>query len=66
MTTDKMSLKDINSVADLFNYICKLEEDLEARESLIDSQIVYIANLHADIDLLRQKVAELTAQLEGE
>ena len=66
MTTNRMNLRDINTVADLFGYISKLEEDLEARESLIDSQIVYIANLHTDIDVLRQKVAELTAQLEGE
>ena len=66
MTTDRFDLKNINSVSELFEYICKLEKDLEARENLINSQIVYIANLHADNDELRQKVVELTAQLKGE
>jgi hypothetical protein len=57
------NLKNINSQADLFAYICKLEEDLLAKERIIDSQIVQIANLHNDVDVLCKKLDEQAKQI---
>ena len=56
MATKKLNLKNIESPAELFEYIYKLEKDLEEKDSFIDSQIVYIASLHTEIDALRQKL----------
>jgi hypothetical protein len=47
------NLKDINSQADLFNYICKLEEEIAAKDKIIDSQIITIADLHNEVAALR-------------
>lgn len=58
MATKKLNLKNIESPAELFEYIYKLEKDLEEKDSFIDSQIVYIASLHTEIDALRQKLKE--------
>lgn len=58
------NLKNINSQADLFNYICQLEEDIEAKEKIIDSQILKIADLATENDALTEKVKKLTAALE--
>ncbi len=59
------NLKNINSQADLFNYICQLEEDIEAKEKIIDSQILKIADLATENDALVKKVEKLTSALEG-
>lgn len=56
MATKKLNLKNIESPAELFEYIYKLEKDLEEKDNFIDSQIVYIASLHTEIDALRQKL----------
>lgn len=59
------SLKEINSVADLFEYISglettveKLTNDIITRDNIIDSQIVQIAGLHTDIAVLREKLSK--------
>lgn len=56
MATKKLNLKNIDSPSELFEYIYKLEKDLEEKDNFIDSQIVYIASLHTEIDALRQKL----------
>lgn len=56
MAANKLNLKNIDSPSELFEYIYKLEKDLEEKDSFIDSQIVYIASLHTEIDALRQKL----------
>lgn len=56
MSTKKLNLKNIDSPSELFEYIYKLEKDLEEKDNFIDSQIVYIASLHTEIDALRQKL----------
>ncbi len=56
MAANKLNLKNIDSPSELFEYIYKLEKDLEEKDSFIDSQIVYIASLHTEIDVLRQKL----------
>ena len=38
------SLKDINSVADLFAYICKIEEENERLHKQIDSLLIQLNN----------------------
>ena len=58
MSTKKLNLKNIDSPSELFEYIYKLEKDLEEKDNFIDSQIVYIASLHTEIDALRQKLKE--------
>lgn len=61
------NLKDINSVADLFEYISglettieKLTNDIKTRDNIIDSQIVQIAGLHTDIAVLREKLSKFS------
>ena len=39
------NLKDINSMADLFEYIQNLEKEIEIQEEVINQQIVKIADL---------------------
>lgn len=56
MAANKLNLKNIDSPSELFEYIYKLEKDLEEKDNFIDSQIVYIASLHTEIDALRQKL----------
>lgn len=56
MATKKLNLKNIDSPSELFEYIYKLEKDLEEKDNFIDSQIIYIASLHTEIDALRQKL----------
>ena len=56
MAKKRLTLKDIYSPAELFDYICQLEKDVEEKNNFIDSQIVYIASLHTEIDALRQKL----------
>ena len=56
MAANKLNLKNIDSPSDLFDYIYKIEKDLAEKDSFIDSQIVYIASLHTEIDALRQKL----------
>ena len=60
MAANKLNLKNIDSPSQLFEYIYKLEKDLEEKDNFIDSQIVYIASLHTEIDALRQKLKEET------
>ena len=60
MAANKLNLKNIDSPSELFEYIYKLEKDLEEKDNFIDSQIVYIASLHTEIDALRQKLKEET------
>lgn len=61
------NLKDINSVADLFEYISglettveKLTNDIKTRDNIIDSQIVQIAGLHTDVAVLREKLSKFS------
>lgn len=56
MAANKLNLKNIDSPSELFEYIYKLEKDLEEKDNFIDSQIIYIASLHTEIDALRQKL----------
>ena len=56
MAANKLNLKNIDSPSELFEYIYKLEKDLEEKDNFIDSQINYIASLHTEIDALRQKL----------
>jgi hypothetical protein len=56
MAVNKLNLKNIDSPSELFEYIYKLEKDLEEKDNFIDSQIIYIASLHTEIDALRQKL----------
>jgi hypothetical protein len=58
MAANKLNLKNIDSPSELFEYIYKLEKDLEEKDNFIDSQIIYIASLHTEIDALRQKLKE--------
>ena len=60
MAANKLNLKNIESPSELFEYVYKLEKDLEEKDNFIDSQIVYIASLHTEIDALRQKLKEET------
>ena len=40
MAANKLNLKNIDSPSELFEYIYKLEKDLEEKDNFIDSQIV--------------------------
>ena len=58
------NLKDINSVADLFQYICKIETELDAVKSHRDQLLILNDSLVNKNAQLKKELAHTEATLE--
>jgi hypothetical protein len=58
------NLKNINSVADLFAYICKIEEELENKNKICDKLLVKWSVATDKVRMLEAELAKTNELLE--